>query len=261
MRRDAPLAASRHSAPQRDADVDKFIALLDRHGLSHGVLTAPSFYGTDNRLLLDALARYPARLRGTAIVAPDASDDALEELASGGIVGLRLNWIRLAERPDPSSRAYRRLFAAARHLGLHIELYLEGGFMPAVLPVLLESGVDVVLDHFGAPDAAEGTAGEGFQCVLDAIRTGRCWVKLSAPYRLGGAEPQRYVDALMAASLDRLVWASDWPWISHEAGRSYQGCLDDLHRWVPDAYARRVILCDTAAALFGFPAFAGDVTS
>ena len=261
MRMDAPLAASRHSAPQRDVDVGEFVALLDRHGLSHGVLTAPSFYGTDNRLLLDALARYPARLRGTATVTPDASDDALEELASGGIVGLRLNWIRLAKRPDPSSPAYRHLFAAASRLSLHIELYLEGRFLPDVLPVLLESGLDVVLDHFGAPDPAEGVAGEGFQCVLAALRTRRCWVKLSAPYRLGGAEPQRYVDALMADGPDRLVWASDWPWISHEAGRSYQGCLDDLHRWVPDARARRVILCDTAAVLFRFPAFAGDVTS
>ena len=126
MRKDAPLTASRHSAPQRDVDVAEFVALLDRHSLSHGVLTAASFYGSENRLLLDALARYPERLRGTAIMAPDASPDALEKLASGGIVGLRLNWIRLAERPDPSSPAYRRLFAAARRLRLHIELALIG---------------------------------------------------------------------------------------------------------------------------------------
>ena len=55
MRRDAPLAAQRHSAPKRDVTVEEYLAVLDRHGVAHGVLTAPSFYGTDNSLLLAAL--------------------------------------------------------------------------------------------------------------------------------------------------------------------------------------------------------------
>ena len=57
MRRDAPLAPDRHSAPKRDCTVDEYLGVLDANGISHGVLTAPSFYGTDNSLLLDALDR------------------------------------------------------------------------------------------------------------------------------------------------------------------------------------------------------------
>ena len=68
LKRDLPLVAQRHSAPKRDASVDDFIALLDRHGVAHALLTAPSFYGADNALLVASLRAYPTRLRGTAIV-------------------------------------------------------------------------------------------------------------------------------------------------------------------------------------------------
>src|SRR5258705_10943785 len=78
--RDLPLASERHSAPKRDVHVEEFLGVLDTHGISHGVLTAPSFYGTDNQLLLKALAAHPDRLRGTAIVAPDITPEVLTEM-------------------------------------------------------------------------------------------------------------------------------------------------------------------------------------
>src|SRR6185436_15057558 len=68
MRRDLPLAPDRHSAPKRDVSVEEYLGELDKHAISHGVLTAPSFYGTDNSLLLSALEAAAGRLRGTAIV-------------------------------------------------------------------------------------------------------------------------------------------------------------------------------------------------
>ena len=89
--------------------------------------------------------------------------------------------------------------------------------------------------------------------MLDAIRAGHTWVKLSAPYRLRGAEPQPYVDALLAtAGPERLMWASDWPWLGHEGQFTYQDCLDWLTTWVPDPTARHAILVQTPTALFGF---------
>jgi predicted TIM-barrel fold metal-dependent hydrolase len=85
------------------------------------------------------------------------------------------------------------------------------------------------------------------------VRDGNCWVKLSAPYRLGGADPQPYVDALLqAGGPQRLVWASDWPWLNHEGKFAYQDCLDWLTTWVPDDATRNIILADTPAELFGF---------
>src|SRR5258708_19690821 len=52
MRRDLPLAPDRHSGPKRDVSVEEYLATLDEHGISHGVLTAPSFYAPHNPFLL-----------------------------------------------------------------------------------------------------------------------------------------------------------------------------------------------------------------
>ena len=253
MRRGLALSAERHSEPARDVEPEEFIAILDAHGLGYGVLTAPSFYGFDNSVLLEALAKFPTRLRGTANVAPGATVADLAALKAQGIAGIRLNWTRKATRPDAGSPEYRALFAAAREAGLHLEIFLEGPLLPTLLPHALESGVDIVLDHFAAPDPALGVNCAGFRSVLSALETGRCWVKLSAPYRLGGQDPAVLAQAMLAAGgPEHLLWASDWPWISHEEGRSYAGCLGDLASWVPDAGQRRTILVDTPKALFGF---------
>jgi len=252
MRRDAPLAPDRHSAPKRDCSVEEYLALLDAHGISHGVLTAPSFYGTDNSLLLDALDRAGGRIRGTVIVAPEVESDELQAMADRGAVGIRLNWFHRASLPDPASPAYRRLFATVRDLGWHVEIYLEGPLLSGALPRIRESGAKVVVDHFGSPDPARGVGCAGFQQVLEGVRAGDTWVKLSASYRQGGVDCQAYVDALLqAGGPQQLVWASDWPFVSHESEVTYDACVQDLRRWVPDEATRRIILAETPAKLFG----------
>jgi predicted TIM-barrel fold metal-dependent hydrolase len=253
MHRDAPLAPDRHSAPKRDCSVDEFLALLDAHGLSHGVLTAPSFYGTDNSLLVDALTRAAGRLRGTAIVAPEVSPDALAALDACGVVGIRLNWFRRDALSDVGSEAYARLLDEVRALDWQVEIYLEGPKLARVLPRLREHGARVVVDHFGGPDPARGVDCDGFQAVLAGVRAGDTFVKLSASYRQGGVDCQRYVDALLdAGGPQQLVWASDWPFVGHEERVSYGACLDELSRWVPDTATRQIILAATPAKLFAF---------
>lgn len=253
LRRDAPLVAERHSKPLRDATIEDYIAVLDAHGVSHAVLTAPSFYGADNSLLLEALDGYPMRLRGTVIVHPEIEGKTLRRLARRGVVGIRLNWVRRAELPDVGSAPYRALFDHIKAAGLHVEVYLEGPRLADVLPRIRRSGARVVLDHFGAPDPERGVRCPGFEAALDGVRAGDTWVKLSAPYRLGGADPQPYVDALLAAGGPaQLLWASDWPFVGYEDAITYRQCVDGLARWVPDDAARRTILVDTPRRLFGF---------
>jgi len=251
MLKNAPLVAGRHSEPERDVKVEDFIAMLDAHGVSHGLLTQPSFYGTDNSLLLRALADHPDRLRGTAIVSCDIGETELAALYDRGIRGIRLNWFRRKELPDVRSADYRRLFGRVREIGLHVELYLEGVKAASVLPEIRKTGVKVVVDHFGSPEPETGIEGAGFREVLKGVATGDTWVKLSAPYRLGGASPEPYVAALLAAGgPHRLIWGSDWPWVSFEKGRSYEGCLADLERWLPDVLKRETVFKRTPADLF-----------
>lgn len=253
MVRNATLVAGRHSEPKQDISAEDFLAVLERHGMSHGVLTQPSFYGTDNSLLLDALKRHPARLRGTAIVAPDITDAELDALRQAGVRGLRLNWLRRDSLPDPADAAHQRLFGRAREHGLHIELYIEGRKLAGVLPAIRRGGAAVVVDHFGSPEPDSGVAGEGFQEVLKSVCAGDTWVKLSAPYRLGGVPADPYVRALLeAGGPQQLLWGSDWPWVSYEDSQRYEQCLADFERWVPDPAQRDVIWRDTPSRIFGF---------
>jgi len=253
MRRDLPLAPDRHSGPKRDVSVEEYLGILDANGISHGVLTAPSFYGTDNTLLLSSLAVAPHRLRGTAIVAPDVTTETLEEMNRVGIRDIRLNWIRRDKLDDVTSPAYRELFRRLRKLDWQVEIYLEGSKLARVLPRIREEDVKVVLDHFGAPDPGLGVDCPGFKEVLRGVSDGDTFVKLSAPYRQGGVDPQRYVDALLdAGGPEQLMWATDWPFVGFEEKITYAQCVDWIESWIPDDETRRVVMWETPADLFHF---------
>ena len=97
FKRGLSLADVRRYAPDYDATPEDYIRVLDANGISHAVLVQPSFLGTDNSYLVDALQRY-ARFRGIAVVPPTISPDDLRSLDEAGVVGIRLN---LIGAPDP----------------------------------------------------------------------------------------------------------------------------------------------------------------
>ena len=231
--------------------------MLDANAVTHGLLTAPSFLGTDNSYLLAGLDTAKGRLRGTVIFDPRTSRAELEEMAVRGATGVRLNLFRKPERdvPDLTSSACRALFGACAELGWHVEIYDEGPRLARWLPQIMETGVRVVVDHFGSPDPVAQVDCPGFRAVLSGFASGKLWVKLSAPYRVGGATlAARYAPHLLAeGGAQRLVWGSDWPWTQNEAGQSYGRCLEWLEEWIPDPAARETLLGETPLELFGFP--------
>jgi len=249
-----PLAADRHSAPAGDAGVEEYLQVLDRHGVTYGLLTAPSFYGPNNEVLLDALGKGAGRLRGTAIVEPSISEEALARLKAAGVCGLRLNWVRRASLPDIGSPEYASLLAKAANLGLHIEVYLEGEFLPPVLSAIHRSGARAVIDHFGHPTGgAHAADSEGFQALLQSIDAGNTWVKLSAPFRLRGADAATLARELVAHGQgERAVWATDWPWVGFEQDIAYGQCIAWLFEWIVDDAVRSRILVDSPREVFGF---------
>ena len=256
---DFPLAPEIHSRPIRDVSAKEYLEVLHSHGISHGVLTAPSFYGANNTLLFDALRNFPYQLRGTASIDPAIEITTLERqlhlMQEIGIVGIRLNWNKKKVLPDINSAEYKRLLALARDLHLHIELFLEDYLQEQVVPQILASGATLVLDHFGNPDPKLGIKSASFQKTLRGLEAGQAWVKLSAPYRLGslnGVSIQPYVDALVAANPKQLVWASDWPWLSYENQFTYTDCLTWIQSAVDDSAIWEDIFIHNPKTLFHF---------
>ena len=244
----------RRYTPAYAATVDEYLENLAQSGLSHGVLVQPSFLGTDNSHMLDALRLHPEKLRGIAVVDPDISDGQLDFLGRCGVVGIRLNLVGI-ELHDRSLNPWSKLFGKLKERGWLIEIQRQSKDLKSILGQLLPSGVRVVIDHFGLPDAQLGVSDPGFCDLLSMPDSGRIWVKISAAYR-SGKGPDHTVAMTQALcdrfGADHLLWGSDWPNTQFESQTNYAHEYSLLEPRIPDPALRRKILVDTPASLFGF---------
>lgn len=210
-----PLAADRSYTPPEALET-QYMALLQRLGLSHGVLVHPSAYGEDHSLLLHALQVQPA-LRGVVVVRQD-SPLPLQRLRDQGVRGARFSHRSGAGTNFAGSASFDDLLELAPDLadaGLHAELWTDCKALPAIAKELRQLPVPVVIDHMGGFDVKSGIEEEGFRTLLDLLDSGKVWVKLCV-YRNLLNEPdwdvgQNFQQCMTSANPERLVWGSDWP--------------------------------------------------
>lgn len=232
-----------------DFTVEQYLATLDAHGVERGVIAAASPYGDYNDYVI-ASVRGSSRLRATVIVEPTVERYVLEQMKKDNIVGVRLPFISLQALPDLTTFEYQRTLRRFRDLDWHVHLHLDGPRLPQVLPALEASGVKLVVDHFGRPDPRLGVKCAGFQMMLRLMENGRTWVKVSAAYRLGREAAAAYGrELLRLMGPDRLLWASDCPFVGHEKDVKYQETIDDVLAWVPES-AREKVFSANALALY-----------
>jgi 2-pyrone-4,6-dicarboxylate lactonase len=238
-------------------DYERMLAAL---GLARAVLVQPSVYAHDNTVLLAALERGGGRYRGVAVIDPAVADLELARLHARGVRGVRVNLVDVPGRepgalPLPALRALAKRVAP---LGWHLELLLHADEFPGLDTAFADFPVGVVLGHLGYMSAGRGLDDPGFRALLRLLARGRCWVKLTGPYRISRA-PLPWADvaplarALAEARADRLLWGSDWPHVMLEGEMPNDADLIDLlEDWLPDATLRRRVLVDNPAALYGF---------
>lgn len=255
MRRLA-MTSGRRYTPDYDATLIDYLRHLDLHGLSHGVLVQPSFLGTDNGFLLNALAQAKHRLRGVSVVDPERiTDEELAAMHHAGVRGIRLNLFGLPT-PDLQSAAWQTMCEQINLLGWHVEVHVPAVRLSQVLPPLLTAGCRIVVDHFGRPDPAAGIDDPGFHYLLSQAASGQVWVKLSAAYRLWPTEQsaelgRRATEQLLQAfTASRLMWGSDWPHTENQHRADYPRTVAWLRDWVTDPDTLRTLLATTPSALF-----------
>lgn len=256
--RSLSLASGRRYTIDYDATLPAYLAHLDASGLSHGVLVQPSFLGTDNQYLLDALAQAPDRLRGVVVVEPGIDAEALQAMAEQGVVGIRLNLMG-KPLPDFSEPQWTPLLKQVAALGWHVELHRHVEDLPDLIRGLLPFGCKIVVDHFGRPDAGLGVDDPAFQALLELGLTGQVWVKVSAIYRLGASAEINTAFANAALPLlvrtfgaGRLVWGSDWPHTQHEDQVSYAAVVEQFRQLDCPDPIKRSLLIDAPRELFDF---------
>ncbi|MBP0048277.1 amidohydrolase family protein [Marinobacterium sp. AK62] len=242
-----------------DAPVGAYRHLHQQLGICRGVLVQPSVYGTDNQLQLDTLHYLNSQgleYKGVAVVDADVDEGELDCLQEGGHCGVRMNLL------FKGGIAWRDVEALAQRLAArnwHLQFLIDVSEFEELEARIRALPVPVVIDHMGHMDCRKGVSNVGFQALLNLLRDGQAWVKLSGAYRITAEQHPPYADvdpfaqALVEANAERCVWGSDWPHPHFSIPMPNDGdLLDLLARWVPDEARRNRILVDNPAQLYGF---------
>lgn len=233
------------------------------------VIVTPSVYGTDNSATLYGIKARGPNARGVAVIDDKTPESELDAMGKAGIRGIRLN-LATGGQNDPSV-GRKRFQAAADRVkgrGWHVQMYTNLPVISSIKDLVLASPVPVVFDHFGGAQAHLGPMQPGFDDLVELVRSGHAYVKISGAYRASKQAPD-YPDAaplarlLIGANPERIVWGTDWPHPNSASGRLATEVtplfqiddgrlLNQLPVWAPDAAVRRKILVDNPARLYGF---------
>jgi predicted TIM-barrel fold metal-dependent hydrolase len=264
-----PFFAGRTYTPEM-ALPEEMAALHKALHLQRVVIVTPSVYGTDNAATLYGMQARGADARGVAVIDDQTPESALEALGQAGVRGIRLN-LATSRITDPAIG--RQLFQAAaermQRRQWHVQVNTNLAMITALKDLVAASPVPVVFDHFGGAKAELGPQQPGFADLVELVRSGKAYVKISAAYRVSKQAPD-YADvvplaqALIAANAERVVWGTDWP---HPTGTPPGAkptdvtpllqiddgrLLNQLPVWASDPAIRHQILVDNPARLYGF---------
>jgi predicted TIM-barrel fold metal-dependent hydrolase len=245
-------------AGQEIGTAAQFRQVMKTYGVRHALLVQPnSGYGSDNGCMLDAIRRGEERFKGIAIVDQNADLTALRQLKDQGIVGAAFN-------PTFHGNDYYRdaagLIRKLAELDMFLQIQSEHDQLLIYLPWIERIPIKVLIDHCGRPTPPGGLDQPAFAALLRLAETGRVSVKLSGypkfartPYPFEDAWP--FVRSLVDAfTLDRCLWASDWPYLRAPERQDYGPLLDLAAKLFPNPADRRKLFWDTPARLFGFGA-------
>jgi len=253
-----PYAPRRIYTPP-DALLGDYLEMLGTLGVERAVLVQPSVYGTDNTVLMEALAKAGPRCRAVAVVDEAVTDADIERLHNAGVRGLRFNLVDVA---DPSGAIplgpVTRLAERVKPLGWHAEFLIHVDDYPGLDAMFAEFPTEIVIGHMGYMRPGRDIGEAGFEAMVRLAGAGKCWVKLTGPYRISAGdlpygEVTPVARALVEAAPGRVIWGTDWPHVMVTKPMPNDGDLCDLLAdWVPDPELRKRVLVDNPAQLYGF---------
>ena len=264
-----PYFAGRVYTPEL-ASPEQMSALHRALHIERVVIVTPSVYGSDNSATWFGMMVRGPTARGVAVIDDKTPEADLDAMDRAGFRGIRLN-LATSGISDPNVGRQRFQAAVERvwSRNWHVQLFTGLATIAAIKDLVATAPVPVVFDHFGGAQAELGVDQPGFADLVELVRSGHAYVKLSGAYRASKLAPD-YPDAaplaraLIAANADRIVWGTDWPhpnstppgkkrtdvtpMLQIDDGR----LLNQLPVWAPDAAIRKKILVDNPARLYGF---------
>jgi len=267
-----PMSAGRVYTPE--AALPQEMAQLHKAlRMQRVVIVTPSIYGADNRATLWGMKARGNDARGVAVIDDKTTESELDAMQRAGIRGIRINLATGGGTGNTADAARQRFQAAAERMkarGWHIQMYTTLPVISSIKDLVLASPVPVVFDHFGRAQAPLGVGQPGFADLLELLRSGKAYVKISGAYRVSAQGPDfpdaaPLARALIAANPERIVWGTDWPHPNSDPMPGYGAMdvrpftqiddarlLNQLPVWAPDPAIRKKILVDNPSRLYGF---------
>jgi 2-pyrone-4,6-dicarboxylate lactonase len=187
---------------------------------------------------------------------PSTPKAEVVRLHEAGICGARFHFVQhLGDAMPPDD--IRAVVAMIAPLGWHVAAHVGPGGVLDHYDFLASLPTQVVIDHIGRSDVGEGPNGKAFAALKRLTDRGNVWVKLSGTDRIT-RQPYPYRDAVpLARALaehapERVVWGTDWPHPNHQAMPNDGALVDLIAEIAPSEDARRLMLVENPARLFGF---------
>lgn len=198
----------------------------------------PSFYGTDNSILLDGLDYFNGSCIGVAVVDPDSvSNETLALYHDKGVRGVRVNFGDDGTDEEIVEAVVKNARVAKINNWV-VQVWIPLRSFVALYDVIPSLGVRVVTDHFGHAEVGSRTNKTldtvdpyqitGFTEMIDLVRRRLLFVKISAPYQNSLQQPlyedMRVVaETIMLNGPEMVVYGSDWPHTGRKEGNAAVG--------------------------------------
>jgi len=248
-----PYAPNRRYTPE-DAPKEALAALHAHLGIERAVIVQASCHGKDNRAMLDAIASDSARYRGVAIADDGFTDKDFEALHSGGVRGVRFNFVKhLGGAPDLG--VFQRVLERVKGLGWHVVLHLDAPDIVPLSDMIRRLPLPFVIDHMGRVPGAAGVEQAPLRALLELAKLENCWIKVCGAERISMppyAEAVPIARAIVDAVPDRVLWGTDFPHPNptHEADEA--DLVDLVPLFAPDIAVQQKLLVGNPGRLYGF---------
>lgn len=206
-------------------------------GVKRVVLIQMSFYGFDNRYMLDVIGRQPDIYRGVAVIDETANPrQKMRELSTHGVRGFRIQ----PGKRDPADwlrgTGMKEMWSAGADQGLAMCHLINPIHLPSVAAMCRDYPMTpVVVDHFARVGIDGQFSTEDVDALCRLAEFDHVRVKVSAFYALGRKQPP-YRDLapvitrlLSVFGRERLMWASDCPYQVQEQ-HTYRASVDLLQK-------------------------------
>lgn len=234
---------------ERTAHVEDYLPIADQCGVEHSVLVSLDDH---DEYIAYVLNRYPGRFSAVAVMdveADDPRDDLLRRLEMLPLVGFRV-WTLGANESLEIPQSYLQLLEVMQERGIAAWFYSDE-LQQRALASVVERFPDLTImlnhlgfcqsgfecDEWGRPRISTTIPPDSFSTVQQLAQHENVAVMFSGQYAFSKGD-YPYPDLqetgqmlLEAFGPERLVWASDWPWISEVPG--YRALLDLVPEQLP----------------------------